>query len=726
MAPHANLLAKIDMRELKPKILAIDDTPVNLLTLGAALKNEFDLQIATSGAMGIGLALQAPPDLILLDIMMPGMDGFETCRRIKQEPLLKDIPLVFVTALHELASEVKGLELGALDYITKPIQVETARQRVRNLLEHERLRKEVMVQRDQLATDMIERIAAEEKLKLAASVFASAREGITITDTLGRIVDVNDSFTRITGYTREEVIGMDPSMMNSGQQTQEFYAAMWQQLTIKGHWYGETWNRRKSGQVYAEMRTITTVRDAQGQPKNYVALFSDITALKEHEKQLNHIAHYDMLTGLPNRVLLADRLRQGMTQAMRREQQLAVVFLDLDGFKGVNDTYGHDTGDQLLMLLAKQMKQSLRDGDTLARVGGDEFVAILGDLVDSATCVPLLSRLLEAAAKPVDVVGQVLRLSASLGVTFYPQPADIDAEQLMRQADQAMYQAKLAGKNRYHVFDTEHDSGLRSQHESIERIRHAMEAGELLLYFQPKVNMCTGHIIGAEALIRWQHPDKGLQAPAAFLPLIEDTPLAVDIGEWVVETALKQMEAWQTHGLDMAVSVNIGARQLQQPNFVIRLRETLARHPSINPSKLELEVLETSALEDMTRVSSVIAECKQIGIEFALDDFGTGYSSLTYLKRLPVALLKMDQSFVRDMLIDPDDLAILEGVIGLARAFRRNVIAEGVETIEHGTRLLALGCELAQGYGIARPMPGQDFPLWVAEWRPDKAWTQAS
>ncbi|MBB1074118.1 EAL domain-containing protein [Rhodoferax sp. 4810] len=710
------------MTQAKPTILAIDDTPVNLLTLGASLKNDFDLQLATSGEMGLALARQNPPDLILLDIMMPGMDGFETCRQLQADPLLAQIPVIFVTALHEHEAEAKGLALGARDYITKPIQVDTARQRIHNLLERERLRKEVASQRDQLTLDAAERQASHDQLKLSASVFTTAREGITITDIDGNILDVNDAFSRITGYSRQEVLGQNPRFLSSGQQSAAFYEGMWREILNKGHWYGEIWNRRKDGQIYAQMLTITTVRADNGQPSNFVAVFSDITALKEHEAELDHMAHYDVLTGLPNRVLLADRLSQGMIQAQRRQQLLAVVFLDLDGFKTINDAYGHEAGDHLLMATARNMKSVLREGDTLARIGGDEFVAVLVDLDSPLSGGTLLNRLLETASRPVSVGGRELRISASMGVTYYPQDIDIDADQLLRQADHAMYQAKLAGKNRHHVFDTQQDLGLRSHHESLERVRQAMLAGELVLYYQPKVNMRSGKVMGCEALIRWQHPDKGLLPPAAFLPLIEDTPLAIEVGEWVIETALRQIDQWRQTGLALPVSVNVGARQLQQINFVARLGETLARHPGLQPGDLSMEVLETSALEDLAGVSTVIAQCKHLGVEFALDDFGTGYSSLTYLKRLPVSLLKMDQSFVRDMLVDPDDLAILDAVIGLARAFRRAVIAEGVETVAHGTRLLEMGCDLAQGYGIARPMPAADVPGWVTRWHPDAAW----
>ncbi len=571
-------------------------------------------------------------------------------------------------------------------------------------------------------TEINERKAAEEKLTVAAGVFIHAREGILITAPDGEIIDVNTSFTRITGYERDEVVGRNPRMFSSGQQSKDFYAAMWLDLVSKGHWYGEVWNRRKNGELYAVMLNISALRDALGNIRQYMGLTSDITAVKAHEKELEHLAHFDALTSLPNRVLLADRLQQGMVQVLRRSKNLAVVYLDLDKFKAVNDALGHEIGDKLLMALADRMKQALREGDTLARIGGDEFIAVLLDIGDAQAAESTLLRLLGAAASPVPIDKHVIQISASLGVTFYPQAVDVGPEQLLRQADQAMYQAKQAGKNRYHVFDTAQDYQLRGHFESIDRISHALSAREFVLYYQPKVNMRTGALIGAEALIRWQHPQRGLLAPVEFLPLIEDHPMAVDLGEWVIDAALTQIEVWQAAGLSLSVSVNIGARQLQQADFVDRLRSLLAAHPKVHPSDLELELLETSALVRLVSVSNVIDECRNLGVLFALDDFGTGYSSLTYLKRLPVSQLKIDQSFVQNMLYDPDDLSILEGVIGLAKAFGRQVIAEGVESVAHGALLLQLGCELAQGYGIARPMPAHEIPAWRAAWQPDPAW----
>lgn len=567
---------------------------------------------------------------------------------------------------------------------------------------------------------------AEAKLQLASSVFTHAREGIMITNAEGAILDVNEAFTQITGYSRDEALGHNPSLLSSGRHDKSYFTALWHSLTDQGHWSGEIWNRRKNGDVFVAMQTISTVRDHQGQAQHYVALFSDITSLKEHHNRLEHIAHYDALTKLPNRVLLGDRLYQAMTQMQRRGLRLAVAYLDLDGFKAVNDQHGHRVGDRLLANIAAKMKQALREGDTIARLGGDEFVAILTDLPDVKSCAPILSRLLTAAAEPIQIGPYSLQVSASIGVTYFPQKEEVDADQLLRQADQAMYQAKLIGKNRYQVFDIERDRSLRDHHESLQLIRDALAKGEFLLYYQPKVNLRLGTLIGAEALIRWQHPERGLLLPASFLPTTEHHPLAGDLGDWVIHTALDQVERWRPQGLDIPVSVNLSTHQLQQADFVDHLQRLLAAHPGVAPASLELEIMEASAAADLAQVSQVIQACHRIGVTLALDDFGTGYSSLHQLKILAVDQLKIDQSFVRNMLDSPDDLAILKGVLGLATAFHRQVIAEGVETREHSELLLQLGCELVQGNGIAKPMPPQDFLAWAAQWRPDPGWSRLS
>ena len=575
------------------------------------------------------------------------------------------------------------------------------------------------------ADDITEQKLAKERLRLAATVFTHAAEGITITDPDGKILEVNEAFTRITGYTREEVLGKNPRFLQSGIQGREFYENMWQSLAKNGQWKGEIWNRNKSGDIFAEELVINAIRDGEGKTVQYVALFSDVTRLKERERQLEHVAHFDALTGLPNRSLLADRLRQGMAQAHRRSQLIAIASLDLDGFRAINDQYGHETGDRLLTALAQRMRLALREGDTLARLGGDEFAAVLMDLQSTGDVGPVLDRLLKATSDEVEIGGLELRVTASIGVALYPQAEETDAEQLLRQAGKALYEAKVGGRNRYAIFNSSQDLSMRGRNQELERIYDALRRQEFVLYYQPKVNMRSGAIVGAEALIRWHDPERGLLVPGAFLPLIEDDLFSIKLGEWVIDTALKQMEAWQRGGLDIPVSVNVGALQLQQKDFPERLRLLLAAHPGVRPSRLELEVLETSALQDLVQASNVLEACHSMGVSFAIDDFGTGYASLTYLKRLPAQTLKIDQSFVRDMLDDPENPTILEGVLGLAKAFRRDTVAEGVETVELGVMLLELGCEIAQGYGIARPMPAGDLPGWIERWCPDPRWVHS-
>ncbi len=577
-----------------------------------------------------------------------------------------------------------------------------------------------------IARDITDRYNAEKQLELAGLVFQHAREGIMVADGNGALVDINAAFTRITGYERHEVIGKNPRILSSGRQGKEFYNTMWNSLRTLGFWTGEVWNRRKNGEVYAQLLTVSAVRNASQEIVQYVALFSDITALKNYQSELEHVAHFDALTGLPNRLLLADRLQQAMSLAQRRGTKVLVAYLDLDNFKHVNARFGNALGDQLLVALSKRLQEHLRDGDTLARFGGDEFVAVFTDVDQSESVQPLIRRLMDSAAQSFDLDGRTLHISTSVGVTLFPQESDLDAEQLLRQSDQAMYQAKLAGKNRHHMFDTKRDSEVRGHLDVLERMRLALKQSEFVLHYQPKVNMRTGSVIGAEALIRWQHPERGLLPPASFLPIIEEHPFSIEIGEWVLETALRQHASWQALGLQLPVSVNVGALQLQQPDFQQRLTQIVQRHPQLARNQLQLEILETSALQDMPQITALIHACTGLGVEFALDDFGTGYSSLTYLRQLPVSWLKIDQSFVRDMLDNVDDQAILRGVVDLAQSFGREAIAEGVETEAHGTLLLHLGCEVAQGYGIARPMPGAEMPAWIARWHPPAHWRSSA
>jgi diguanylate cyclase (GGDEF)-like protein/PAS domain S-box-containing protein len=578
------------------------------------------------------------------------------------------------------------------------------------------------------AEDITARKQSETHLQLAASVFTHASEGIVIADPTGIILDVNDAFTQITGYTRDEAVGRRTNLLRSGRHGKEFYDNMWHDLIETGHWSGEIWNRSKEGRIFAELLTINAVRGKPGNTERYVALFSDITAHKEHEQTLRRIAEYDILTGLPNRSLLRDRLQHAMVQTARRGTVLAVVCPDLDDFKHVNDAHGHAAGDEILTTIAHRLKLGISEHDTLSRLGGDEFIAVLLDLDNPDQSLPTVQHLLNVASQPVRIGSgsTLVTLSASAGIALYPQSEDVDPDQLLRQAGQALYQSKIEGKGRYRIFDSRLDLSVRGHHEDLERIRRALAQNEFVLYYQPKVDLATGAIQGAEALIRWNHPERGLLLPSQFLPIVEGHPLAINIGEWVIESVLRQIGSWKAADLDIPVSVYISAQQLQDADFPSRLNAILTAHPGVDPARLEIEVLESTALPDMAQVSQVIHTCGKLGVPFALDDFGTGYSSLAYLKGLPVDVLKIDQTFVHDMLDDPEDLTIVEGMLGLASAFRRRAVAEGVETVEQGILLLRLGCRIAQGFGIARPMPPDDLPRWLASWTPDPQWAGIS
>lgn len=572
-----------------------------------------------------------------------------------------------------------------------------------------------------LEKEIAARKEAEEELRLSASVFENSNDGILITDGSNRIVDVNLAFSAITGYDREEILGKDPRIFQSGRHEKTFYQALWKSLNEIGHWRGEIWNRKKSGEFYIESLDITAVKNANGEIAHYVGIFSDITVLKESQEKLERLAHFDALTQLPNRTLLADRLEQSIAHAARENQLLAVCFLDLDDFKPINDKYGHQIGDKLLINVASRLKKILRAVDSMARLGGDEFVLLITSLKDLNELELILSRIMEAVAAPHLIDNFELKISASVGITLYPLD-DADPDALLRHADQAMYMAKRAGRNRYHLFDAEEEHQAQSRLQQLERLRLALTNKEFALYYQPKVNMRSGEVIGLEALIRWNHPARGLVSPGEFLPLVEHSDVAIEIGDWVIHEALEQMQRWSQEGLDLSVSVNIAPRHLQQPDFVQRLKQHLAQYSKLAAGQLELEIVESAALEDIVGVRQLITSCQEIGVSFSLDDFGTGYSSLSYLKRLPIDTLKIDQSFVRDLLDNPEDLAIVEGVVTLAKVFQRRVIGEGVETPEHGMMLMRLGCDLAQGYGIARPMPAANVPEWHRKFRPDPQW----
>ena len=569
----------------------------------------------------------------------------------------------------------------------------------------------VAAQEFDILMDRIDRHVAE--LRLHANVFTNAWEGIVITDAADRIISVNQAFSKITGYTLEEVVGKNPHFLASDQQDEGFYEAMWLCIRETGHWHGEIWNRKKGGELYAETLSISAVHDERGIVTNYVGVFSDITDIKDAEKLLEKMAHYDALTGLPNRTLLVERLQQACQQAIDSELLLAVCFLDIDDFKLVNDEHGRATGNKLLIEVAQRLGSVIKAGDTLARFGGDEFVILLNNLGDMDQIGLILSRINAAVAEPFVIDALEFSTSASIGLTVFPID-HADADTLIRHADLAMYEAKKTGRNRYHLFDAKLDREVQLHFKQIERIEAALVNEEFCLYYQPKVNLQSGRVVGMEALIRWMHPQQGLLEPHEFMPVVEAHELVVRIGDWVIDRTLRQIQAWQQLGEKIQVSVNVAARQIQCADFIEKLERQLAAYPEVQPAQLELEILETSALETIQTADVVSTARDRLGIYFALDDFGTGYSSLSYLKRLPARTLKIDQSFVRGMLVDKEDQALVEAIIKLANIFGRKVIAEGVESERHGEALLALGCEVVQGYGVAMPLPADEVLDWIS------------
>lgn len=547
-------------------------------------------------------------------------------------------------------------------------------------------------------------------------IFKRSQEGIIVTDEKVNIIACNDAFCRITGYSREELLGNNPGMLSSGKHDRDFYNEMWSQIRDHGCWQGEVWNRNKQGEFYAELLTVNRLQISQDGSTHYIGMMSDITKMKEHHATLEKLAHYDSLTALPNRNLLEDRFERAIAKCDRMQEMLAVCFLDLDDFKPVNDTYGHYVGDLLLIELTQRIKNTIREQDTASRYGGDEFVLLLGELHSRQDCEMVLSKLLKVLSEPYEIEGNVISIGASIGYTLYPFDRG-SLESLIDHADQTLYRVKNNGKNGISMYgDTPFANQSSRSCFGQSEILAAIAADQLRLHFQPKINMANGELIGFEALVRWQHPEKGLLMPIEFLPAINESDVEISLGLWVIREALKNLSQWQRHGLKYHVSVNLSAYQLARGSFFETLKKICQDFPDTDLSYFQIEILESHALDELSTIKNVILACKeQLNISTALDDFGTGYSSLSHIRTLPIRSVKIDQSFVRNMLNDPNDYKIVESVISLATSFDIDVIAEGVESLKHGQILLCMGCKLVQGYAISRPIPADIVLAWSYE-----------
>jgi diguanylate cyclase (GGDEF)-like protein/PAS domain S-box-containing protein len=561
---------------------------------------------------------------------------------------------------------------------------------------------------------------AAADLRLAASAFES-QEGMMITDCNSVILRVNRAFTEITGYTAEEIIGQTPRILSSGRHDAAFFAAMWESIGSTGFWDGEILNRRKNGELYPERLTITQVRDESGSVTNYVAALSDITQRKKAEDEIQNLAFFDPLTGLPNRRLLMDRLKHALGVSVRSNQHGALMFIDLDNFKNLNDSRGHAIGDLLIQEVARRLAASIREGDTAARLGGDEFVVILENLsaskMEAASRAEVIGEKIESELrKPYVLDSKEYRSTCSIGVTlFNDHEAFID--ELFKQADIAMYQAKKAGRNTLRFFDPKMQDAINVRIGLEAELRNALERQQFQLYYQIQINHAH-QVLGAETLIRWVHPERGMVSPAQFIPLAEETGMIISIGTWVLETACAQIKAWQQNAFtrDLVLAVNVSAKQFHQDDFVNQVRAAVQHH-SINPALLKLELTEGMLVSDIDDTIATMMSLKEFGIQFSLDDFGTGYSSLQYLKRLPLNQLKIDQSFVREVTTNNSDAAIVGTIIAMAHTLNLDVIAEGVETEQQRQLLLDKGCAHFQGYLFGKPLPVEQFELLLEQYR---------
>jgi diguanylate cyclase (GGDEF)-like protein/PAS domain S-box-containing protein len=557
-----------------------------------------------------------------------------------------------------------------------------------------------------LVSDISERKQYEEQLLLLASVFENAVEGIVITDTEGTIQKVNPGFTTITGYSANEAVGKNPRILKSDHHDPEFYRKMWSDLQEKGIWSGEIWNRRKGGEAYPEHLSISAIRDSQGTTSHYISIFYDLTEIKRGEKQLKHLAYHDALTGLPNRQLFIDRLENALSHARRDSTKLAVLFVDLDNFKNINDSLGHNIGDLFLQNIAKTLESCLREEDTVARLGGDEFIILLPGIKQALDGIEVVQRIFEAFAQPVSLKGKDLFTSASIGISIFPGDG-LDAESLIKNSDLAMYRAKALGKNTYQLFTKAMNDQVTRRLELENSLRMALERRELKVFYQPKMDIQTGTVVGCEALCRW---DRGgeLISPVEFIPLAEETGLILPIGEWVLRRACQDAVDWQKKGCPIKVSVNLSPRQFRHSNLEGMIDAILAE-TGLSPRFLELEITEGIVMNNVQETIRMLQMLRKRGFSFSIDDFGTGYSSLQYLKQLPLDTLKIDRAFVQGLPEDEEDVAITTAIISLAHSLGLKVVAEGVENEAQLHFLSQRGCELIQGYLFSKPVDADSF-----------------
>jgi diguanylate cyclase (GGDEF)-like protein/PAS domain S-box-containing protein len=821
-----------DLSNKRIPILVVDDSRDNLDLMEALLVSEgFEkVHLASSGPEALSLlAGHSDVGLVLLDMMMPGMDGYEVCRRIFANETWRRIPVIIVTggALRRNEALEKSFAAGAMDFITKPInEVELLtrigsaltlyRERVIRLhktreleesetkfrvtfdqapvgIAHVDLHGKFLMVNQRLCDmlgyaradfsrlafedlcvptngashqgclrglvgteatfhtaevslvdrqdrivwtqltvsplrepsgkpkyfiyvieDISERKHAEDSLRLAATVFDSSTEAIIITDARANIMRVNRAFTEITGHTEGQVVGKNPRLLSSGIHDEAFYSAMWSTLNTTGQWQGEISNRRKSGEVYPSWLSISAVKDEKGEVINYVGVGADITTRKIAEERLSFLANHDPLTELPNRILLGDRLQHAIDWANRENLTMALLFVDLDRFKNINDTLGHDMGDLLLQGVGQRFSDNIRKCDTLARWGGDEFILLLETIRSDQDAALVARRILALLEEPFKLMGYEIVVTASIGISLFPRDGR-DAQTLLKNADAAMYTVKEKGRNGFRFFTSEMNAAALERFQTESDLRRALGHDELILYYQPQLEIATGNIVGVEALLRWRHPRRGLVLPHHFVPLAEETGLIAPIGEWAIRTACAQNRRWQEAGLGtLRMAVNLSRVQLNNPHLAKTVRRIL-HETNLQPELLEIEVTETLMMQDLPRGISILKGLAALGVHITMDDFGTGYSSLCNLRNLPIGAIKLHRSLIHDLPSATDDIAIARALISLAHNLRLKVVAEGVEREEQLTFLSEEGCDMVQGYFFCKPVSAADLEAMLSQ-----------
>ncbi|QPK64771.1 EAL domain-containing protein [Methylomonas sp. LL1] len=821
----------------KPKILVVDDIPANLVAMRSLLKRlPCDLVEASSGNQALGFSIEHDFALILLDVDMPGMDGYEVARWLKEEPSTQHIPIIFVTASYEdQQHRLRGYQAGAVDYIQKPVDDVILLSKAgifldlynnRQLAKRELARSEAMriastenearfrqalidapipimlhaedgevillsrvwteltgyrqsdIPRVQdwlrkgycesnadnipcgidrrfakdawaafgeykvraadgncltwifrsgtlaplpdgrslvvtMAADLTERKRAEDQLRLASLVFQNSSEGMTVTDADGTIVSVNPAFTELTGYTAAEVMGKNPRILKSGRHDADFYRAMWDDLNHKGSWQGEIWNRRKDGTIYAEWLSINSIFNDDGSVQRRVALFSDITKRKLDEELIWQQANFDPLTGLSNRRMFHDRLAQQIKESHRNDSCMALIYLDLDEFKNVNDSLGHDMGDILLKEAAQRLLHCVRETDTVSRLGGDEFTIIVGDLEDYSKVERIAQEIIEKLSEPYVLADEVAHVSASVGITLYPDDA-LDFDTLLKNADQAMYAAKNQGRRRYCYFTPAMQEATLQRMRIVNDLREALANRQFYLHYQPIVELASGKTYKAEALVRWQHPVRGAIGPDEFIPIAEETGTIVEIGDWVFREAASQVVRWRAM-FDPAFQVSVNKSPVQfrsnSANHIAWLE--LLRNLGLPGDSIAVEITEGLLLDVNIKINNKLLAFRNANIQMSIDDFGTGYSALSYLQKFDIDFLKIDRAFVCNLESDPKNKSLCTAIIVMAHELGLKVVAEGVETEAQREFLLAAKCDFGQGYLFSRPLAADEFENWI-------------